>query len=513
VARPLKTLIYVLLSLQLVTGVPTDPPRRLYQLTEEQPVGTLVADVRTDFHLSRDQLRFVVLTPTGELGQTLFTIEASSGLLRTATVVDRDTICPGEAECVVTVDIGVQPRRYFQVLKLSVEIVDVNDHSPQFPSSRVELKVSEATVPGILSHINPAEDADGPEFGVTSYQLMSDSRHFDVQLPGPDMPFESPLLVLLEPLDREDQELHQLKIVAKDGGNPARSGSVLIDVIVVDVNDNGPQFNRSSYEVDIVENDPPSSSILAVSASDPDAPCPNADIVYAFSRQSASVASSMFELDPTTGVLSSLVPLDFETIGSSMTFDIIASNPVDGTAAIQTATARITVNVIDVNDNRPSLHVDAAITDSDSSTGSSNIISVPENCPPDSVVAHLSVTDPDTGLGGQVDCSLTGNPVHFRLVHIYDTEFQLLTSSSATLDRETSDGFRLVIACHDNGSPSLSSSVELDIEVEDLNDNIPQFSRAVYNFAVNETNRPGSVLGRVTATDADMVTGHSSSLR
>ena len=69
-------------------------------------------------------------------------------------------------------------------------------------------------------------------------------RYFDVRLPDPDAPFESPLLVLLEPLDREVQALHQLEIVAVDGGNPPRSGTALIDVVVVDVNDHAPQFTR-----------------------------------------------------------------------------------------------------------------------------------------------------------------------------------------------------------------------------------------------------------------------------
>lgn len=515
----MKTFVYILListpSLQQVAGIPTDPPRRRYQLIEEEPVGTFVADVKTDSRLPSDELHFVVLTPDGELGRRLFSLEAASGVLRTATVVDRDAICPGETDCIVEVDVGVQPRKYFQVLKLSVEILDINDHSPRFPSPRVELKVSEATVPGVLFHINPAEDADGPQFGVADYQLVSTSRHFDVRLPDPDAPFESPLLVLLEPLDREAQDLHQLTIVAQDGGNPPRSGSVLLDVVVVDINDNGPQFTKNSYKVDIVENSPPSSSILTVSATDPDLG-QNADVIYAFSRQSANLVSSTFGLDPSTGVISSLVPLDFETIGSSVAFDVIASNPVDSIAPIQTTTARVTVNIIDVNDNRPSLRIDAAITGTGSSAGSSDavdVITVPENCPPDSVIAHLSVTDPDSGLGGQVDCALTENSAHFRLVHIYDAEFQLLTSSEATLDRETAESFRLVITCHDSGSPPLSSSVELDIEVEDVNDNIPQFSRAVYNFVVNETIPAGSVLGRVVATDADTVAGRKSGLR
>jgi len=515
----MQTFIYVLLiatpSLRHVTGVPTDPPRRRYQLTEEEPVGTFVADVKTDSQLSGDDLRFVILTPVGELGRRLFSLEADSGVLRTAAVVDRDAICPGEVGCVVEVDVGVQPRKYFQVLKLSVEILDINDHSPRFPSSRVELEVSETTVPGVLFHINPAEDADGPQFGIVSYRLVSNSRHFDVRLPDPDAPFESPLLVLLEPLDREVQDLHQLKIVALDGGNPPRTGSVLVDVVVTDMNDNGPQFTKNSYTVDIMENSLPSSSILAVSATDPDMG-PNADVVYGFSRQSVNLVSSTFALDPTTGIISTLVPLDFEATGSSLMFDVVASNTADGIATIPTATARVSVNIIDVNDNRPSLRIDAAITGSGSSAGSSNdvdVLTVPENCPADSVIAHLSVTDSDSGPGGQVDCSLAGNPAHFRLVHIYDSDFQLLTSSEATLDRETAESFRLVIRCQDSGSPPLSSSVELDIEVEDLNDNIPQFSRAVYNFAANESTPPGSVLGRVVATDADTAAGRKSALR
>jgi len=506
----MRTLVYFLLisssSLQ-ITSVPTDPPRRLYQLTEEQPVSVVVADVKADSRLTGDSLRFIILTPDGELGRRLFTVDESSGILRTAKVVDRDSICPGELECIVDVDIGVRPREYFQVLKLSVDILDINDHSPRFPSSRVELEVSEATVPGVLFHINPAEDLDGPQFGIASYRLVSSSSHFDVRLPDPDAPFESPLLVLLEPLDREVQDLHQLKIIAEDGGSPARTGSVLVDVVVTDTNDNGPQFTKSSYKVDILENDPPSLSILTVSAADPDLGR-NADVVYAFSRQSATLASSMFELDSSTGVLSSLVPLDFETTGSLLTFDVIASNPADGIAVIRTSTARVTVNVMDVNDNPPSMSVNAAITGTGSS--SNDVIRVPENSAPDSVVAHLSVVDLDTGLGGHVDCSLIGQSDYFRLVHIYDGEYQLLTSS---LDREKAERFRLVIVCQDSGSPRLSSTVELDVEVEDLNDNIPQFTRAVYNFAVNESTPPGSVLGRVTATDADAADSRPSALR
>jgi len=130
------------------------------------------------------------------------------------------------------------------VLKLSVEILDINDNSPRFANSRVELEVSEGTVPGVLFHISPAEDLDSPQLSIVSYQLISSSRYFDVRLPDPAAPDESPVLVLLEPLDREVQDLHQLKIIAWDGGSPAQTGSVLLDVVVTDLNDHAPRYSR-----------------------------------------------------------------------------------------------------------------------------------------------------------------------------------------------------------------------------------------------------------------------------
>ena len=176
---PLVSVLLVLCSSSLrhATSIPTDPPRRRYQLTEEQPVRTFVADVKTDAQLVGDDLRFVVLTPDGELGRRLFNVEAGSGVLRTATVIDRDSICPGAVDCAVDVDIGVQPREHFRVLKLAVEIRDVNDHSPRFPSPSRELRVSESAAPGVLFHINPADDADGPDYGIVGYQLTSASRY------------------------------------------------------------------------------------------------------------------------------------------------------------------------------------------------------------------------------------------------------------------------------------------------------------------------------------------------
>ena len=69
--------------------------------------------------------------------------------------------------------------------------------------------------------------------------------------------------------------------------------------------------------------------------------------------------------------------------------------------------ARLTLRVVDVNDNRPSIVVNAL-------TGS-RVAEVREHVdPPGTFVAHLAVTDADTALNGQTECQLTDDS-HFRL--------------------------------------------------------------------------------------------------
>jgi len=53
-------------------------------------------------------------------------------------------------------------------------------------------------------------------------------------------------------------------VIAEDGGTPRRSGSITVDVIVTDVNDNSPQFDKSVYHVEITENAAPLHEVVVV---------------------------------------------------------------------------------------------------------------------------------------------------------------------------------------------------------------------------------------------------------
>lgn len=77
-------------------------------------------------------------------------------------------------------------------------------------------------------------------------------------------------LSILKPLDREEQDLYNLTIIAEDHGMPQHSTTQVLSVQVIDVNDEVPWFEESQYEAFVTENQPTGFSVLVVSASDLD---------------------------------------------------------------------------------------------------------------------------------------------------------------------------------------------------------------------------------------------------
>lgn len=83
----------------------------------------------------------------------------------------------------------------------------------------------------------------------------------------------------------------QVTVVASDGGDPPRSGSMFVTIVVLDANDNSPQFDRSTYDVRISESTSVGSELLRVHAVDPDTG-PNGHVTYQFSNYTASSSTA-----------------------------------------------------------------------------------------------------------------------------------------------------------------------------------------------------------------------------
>lgn len=77
-------------------------------------------------------------------------------------------------------------------------------------------------------------------------------------------------LSILKALDREEQEVFNLTIVAEDHGIPQLSTSQVLCVQVIDVNDEAPLFQRAEFEAQVMENKGPGTTVLTVTAADRD---------------------------------------------------------------------------------------------------------------------------------------------------------------------------------------------------------------------------------------------------
>ncbi|NXK97066.1 PCDGE protein, partial [Formicarius rufipectus] len=112
--------------------------------------------------------------------------------------------------------------------------------------------------------------------------------------------------------------------------------------------------------------------------------------------------------------------------------------------------------------------------------------------------------DADVGSNSQLIYQLIGNP-SFSLI-VQETPDgsdlpHLIVERS--LDREKESLFELLLTATDGGEPPRTGSVQVRINVTDLNDNSPVFSKRVYEARVAENIPAGSLVLRVQATDAD----------
>ncbi|KAG7463750.1 hypothetical protein MATL_G00179950 [Megalops atlanticus] len=122
----------------------------------------------------------------------------------------------------------------------------------------------------------------------------------------------------------------------------------------------------------------------------------------------------------------------------------------------------------------------------------------------DSFVALISTSDRDSGANGQVHCALYGHD-HFKIQQAYEDSYMIVTT--APLDREKIAEYNLTVVAEDLGSPPFRTITQYTIRLNDENDNVPLFSKPVYEVSVVENNAPGAYITTVVARDLDL--GHN----
>ncbi|XP_065131434.1 protocadherin alpha-8-like [Paramisgurnus dabryanus] len=452
-----------------------------YSTPEEVKKGTVIGNIAKDLGLDVSTLedrRFRIVSGTND---AVFQVNQNNGVLFADKHIDREELCYGDVACVLSLKTVVE--NPLEIHYVEVEIIDVNDHAPTFADKELMLEIAESTLPGEDFQLEKATD---PDYGTNSVRLykLSHTDYFELELRENGEEKKIPILKLRKLLDRERQISHSLLVNAVDGGNPARSGSIIINITVLDDNDNRPKFSQELYSVTLEENAPVGTLVIKVNATDLDEG-QNGEIVYSVVKNAEKIVYEMFELD-NSGEIRVKGDLDFE---KNDVYRIVVMASDKGQPP-KTSNCRIVIKIIDKNDNSPQVEV----------TSLSDV--VPEDSKPGTVVSLISITDKDSGVNGKVVCKIPDN-VPFELKPSFkENMYSLVTNGK--LDRELVSQYDVTITATDLGQPPLSSIKTLKVQISDVNDNVPKFIQNPVEVYLMENNPPSACIYSVTAFDKDL---------
>ncbi|XP_041709830.2 protocadherin alpha-4 isoform X13 [Coregonus clupeaformis] len=333
-------------------------------------------------------------------------------------------------------------------IKVLVEVVDLNDNAPEITVRSLLDTVKEDAKFGTVIALVSVLDKDGGKNGVVHCKVMN------------KVPFKLETnyknyysLVVDGHLDRESASQYNVNIIATDDGTPPLASTSVITVHVSDVNDNAPRFSEPVINVYVKENSPVGDVIQTVSAVDADVN-ENGQLTYSFleSNSNSLPLSTMVNINSVTGDIVSLQSFNYEEI-KKFQFKVQATD-----SGVPPLSSNVTVNVfiLDENDNSPGILAPY------SEHGSVNTENIPYSAEAGYFVAKIRAVDSDSGYNALLSYHIS-EPKGTNLFRIGTSTGEIRTK------RRMSDNdlktHPLVVLVSDNGGPSLSATVSIDVVV------------------------------------------------
>ncbi|XP_062869869.1 protocadherin Fat 3 [Trichomycterus rosablanca] len=405
------------------------------------------------------------------VGAEDFSVDVKTGEIKTASLMDRERTHAYKLTAQATDRGGLFCRS-----EIFLTVTDVNDNAPSFFFTEFLASVFENAAPKSLITRVQASDPDEGMNRKILYSLASSADGvFSID---PSLG----VVMLEKPLDRELQDSYRVRVQAADLAGEADSLSTQVDltVMVLDVNDNPPVFPKHDYAVTVPEDVAVGTELLRVFASSKDTGV-NAQIYYSISTGNEL---ERFSIDEATGVIMVADDLDYEVCKD---FYLRVEAMDGGSPALKTSTI-VSIEIMDVNDNAPSFSEDVY-----------NVL-VSEDAAIGETVTRLLAEDLDSQLNGRITYSiLRGDPGN----QFWINPVSGLLKVNKALDREKIPSYRLSVQAFDSGSPAMSTTVSVNIEIADVNDNAPAFSPANAS-AVIQLNKPvGTSILTLSVSDKD----------
>uniref|UniRef100_A0A3Q2TJN6 FAT atypical cadherin 3 n=1 Tax=Fundulus heteroclitus TaxID=8078 RepID=A0A3Q2TJN6_FUNHE len=400
------------------------------------------------------------------IGVEDFYMDANTGELRTATVMDRETTLSYKLIAQATDGGGLFCRS-----DISLKVMDVNDNAPAFSTTHYLASVYENASPKALLTRLQASDPDEGLNRTVVYSLMdSFDGIFSID------PVTG-IVILERLLDRESRDSYRIRVQATD-----RAGQAGVDltILVLDVNDNAPVFQRRDYAVTVPEDVAVGTEVLRVLATSADIG-PNAEITYMF-RSGNELGK--FSIDRKLGSISVADDLDFEVCKD---FYITVEAWDNGNPPLSTATM-IVIELMDVNDNAPMFDQDIynVLISEDASIGQT--------------VTRVFAEDLDSQVNGRITYSILKGD---RTNHFWIDPVTGLLKVNKRLDRELVSRYTLSVQAFDSGSPAMSSTVAVNIDISDVNDNPPVFTPPNSTAIIQLNQAAGTTLLTLSVSDKD----------
>ncbi|XP_063058926.1 protocadherin beta-6-like isoform X11 [Engraulis encrasicolus] len=466
-----------IISLLLVWHVAGVHTQVRYSIPEEMSKGSVVGNIAEDLGIDLKRLRSGRARIVAGDNSPYVELNTDKGTLVVSEKIDRELVCKQISPCSFNFEMILE--NPIQLYEVTVEILDINDHSPTFPREEISIEISEGALPGTRFLLDRAND---PDVGVNSIQGYTLKPGDNFILKHDKRPDRNKFIemILQSPVDREMKDELSLVLTASDGGKPPKTGQLRIKINVLDINDNAPRFSKEVYRASIPENSQLGYVVTAVSASDADKGV-NGEVFYAL-REVDDSENAVFVIDESSGEITVSGRIDFE---KTKKFEINIEAKDRGGL---TDSCVVIIDVMDVNDNTPVISL----------TSFTN--PVPENAPIGTTVAVINVKDSDSGVNGQVKCAINRN-IPFVIKLSLRNYYTLLTDDN--LDREMTPEYNITITATDEGSPPLSTTKTINLKISDVNDNRPVFDHVSYTARVDENISPGVSIFTISAQDAD----------
>ncbi|XP_019903708.2 protocadherin alpha-2 isoform X8 [Esox lucius] len=423
--------------------------KALYKIEVKENISigtTLITLSATDLDDGlNSQIMYSIIKHGNSKVTDIFSIDSDTGTLSVKGPLDYEET--GAVELRIQAKDKGQPSRSTQC-KVLVVIVDINDNVPEISVTSLMEAVKEDSKTGTAVALITVTDKDGGKNGVVHCNI---TKSVPFKLESSYKNYYS--LVVDGVLDREIFSHYNITIIATDEGAPPLSSTSVFTVHISDVNDNAPGFPEPIINVYLTENSPVGGRIVSVSANDPDE-IENAHVLYSIleSKRDNILPNNLVNINSVTGEIFSLQSLNYEEM-KTFQFHVQATD-----SGVPPLSSNVTVNVfiLDENDNGP------VILPPYSDPGSVHSENIPYSAEAGYFVAKIRAVDADSGYNALLSYHIS-EPKGTNLFRIGTSNGELRTK------RHMSDNdlktHPLVILVSDNGEPSLSATVSIDVVV------------------------------------------------